>query len=446
MGGRNRVAWREGMFLRPQHFQAQDRHFEAYVSARHGWAMPFSWGFSEIKIDTALAEVGRFAISSAKGVFPDGTPFSIPGDQPPPPPLAIKSGVRDVVVYLTLPPRQAGVTEFDDSEKVSADSRFYVKEENIRDNFSEELSSESVAFGAPNVRLGVTADETEGRLLLGVGRIREVSGKSLVFDDGYIPPALDIQAVRLKSITTDMIGRCEQMISELALRAAETTEGGQDTYKAFLLLQSLNRWVAILGHLQSMPSIHPERLFENMVGMAGEVSTLTRKERRPPTLPTYDHEDLQGSFEPLINLLQLMLSGELDRSVEPLDLNQRGPGQYLHVIKNKALMKQSYVYLAVADASKSMEEIRTRFPAICKIGASNKMRELVGSSLNAGVPLRHTTTPPTQLHVLPGYVYFELDRSVKDWAEVCKATGMGVFVADTWPQLKLELWAVKQKT
>ena len=29
MAGNNRVAWREGMFLRPQHFQAQDRYIDA---------------------------------------------------------------------------------------------------------------------------------------------------------------------------------------------------------------------------------------------------------------------------------------------------------------------------------------------------------------------------------------------------------------------------------
>lgn len=446
MTGRNRVAWREGMFLRPQHFQAQDRHFESFVSARHDWALPYSWGFSEIELDASLAELGQVAVRTAKGVMPDGTPFSIPADQPPPPPIAIGSGVRDAVVYLTLPPRQSGATEFDESEQASLDCRFSVTEVQVTDNFSEERAMEDIALGVPNLRLGVSADETEGRLLIGIARVREVSGKKLMFDAGYIPPTIDIRAVRLRGVVADLVGRSEQMVGELALRAAETTEGGQDTYKAFLLLQSLNRWTAILNHLQSMPAIHPERLFENLVGMAGELSTLTRKERRPPPLPTYDHENLQGTFDPVVDLLQMLLSGEFERSVEPLDIDSRGPGQFLHVIKNRVLLKQSYIYLAVADPSKSLEEIRSRFPSVCKIGPNTKMRELVGSSLQAGIPLRHVTTPPSQLHVLPGYVYFELDRGAPDWAQIYTAPAMGIFVADDWPQLKLELWAVKQKT
>ena len=445
MSDRNRVAWREGMFLRPQHFQAQDRFVETFVSARHDWALPYSWGFSEVEIDTALAELGQFAIKSAKGIMPDGTPFSIPGDQPPPEPMTVSAQTRDATIYITLPPRQSGAVEFTDSEEGSVDSRFKVDETRISDNFSSDRAIEAIETGAPNLRFGMTPDQIDGRLLLGVARVREVSGKKLIFDDRYIAPSLDIRASRRRSELTDLIGRGEQMVGELALRAAETTEGGQDTYRAFLLLQSLNRWSAILGHVATMPSIHPERLFENLVGMAGEISTLTRKERRPPTLPEYDHENLSGCFDPVIDLLQTLLSGEFDRSVEPLDLQPRGPGSYMHVIKNRTLLKQSYVYLAVADKTKAMEDIRKRFPSVCKIGPNTRMQELVSNQLKSGIKLRHTTTPPTQLHVLPGYVYFELDRGASDWDEVYDAPALGLFVADDWPELKLELWAVKQK-
>ena len=444
MSDRNRVAWREGMFLRPQHFQAQDRFIESFVAARHDWTQPYSWGVAEFEVDQSLAELGQFAIRSARGIMPDGTPFSIPSDMPSPKPVAISTDVRDAVVYLTLPPRQVGATEFAEAEAGSVDARFSVAEVSIVDNFSTERTSEQIEVGAPNMRFGLTPDETEGRLLLGIARIREVSGKRIVFDDRFIPPAVDIRASRLRSALTDLMGRADQMVSELALRAAETTEGGQDTYKAFLLLQSLNRWGAILKHLISMPAIHPERMFENLVAMAGEVSTLTRKERRPPELPEYDHENLAGCFDPVIDLLQMLLSGEFDRSVEPLPLDSRGPGQFLHVIKNRTLLKQSYIYLAVADTTKSMEDIRKRFPAVSKIGPNTKMKALVGSNL-PGIPLRHTTTPPSQIHVLPGYVYFELDRGSPDWAEIYDAPAMGLFVSDDWPELKLELWAVKQK-
>ncbi|RIV82871.1 type VI secretion system baseplate subunit TssK [Aurantiacibacter zhengii] len=443
----NRVAWREGMFLRPQHFQAQDRFVEGFVAARHDQALPYSWGFSQISLDLGLAELGQVAIASARGVMPDGTPFSIPEDMPPPKPLAIADDTRDSIVYLTLPTRQRGAVEFADVESGAVDTRFLVEEHEISDNFSEERASEDIALGRPNLRLGMTPDETEGRLLVGLARIREVSSKKVVFDDRFIPPAIDLRAGRLASLNKDIMGRAEQLASSLARTAADSAEGGQDTFRAFLLLQALNRWTAVLKHLDTMPAIHPERLFENFLALAAEASTLKRSDRKPPPLPTYKHEDLQGCFDPLVNLLQDLLSGSLEQSTEMLQLGKVGKSNssFQHIIRDRELVKNSYLYLAVSDRSKSLEEIRKRIPAYTKIGSTLKMREMVQSNLESRIPLRHTTTPPSQLRILPNYVYFELDRSSPHWPELYDAPGIGFHIADEWPELKLELWAVKQK-
>ena len=55
MTGKNRVAWREGMFLRPQHFQAQERYFDAHIRARVDSVQPYAWGFTSITIDEDLS-------------------------------------------------------------------------------------------------------------------------------------------------------------------------------------------------------------------------------------------------------------------------------------------------------------------------------------------------------------------------------------------------------
>jgi type VI secretion system protein ImpJ len=80
---------------------------------------------------------------------------------------------------------------------------------------------------------------------------------------------------------------------------------------------------------------------------------------------------------------------------------------------------------------------------VAKIGSVTKMRQIVESAL-PGVPLRHSPTPPPQLRVLPGYIYFELDRGVPDWRDFATAPALGLHVAGEWPQLKLELWCVKR--
>jgi type VI secretion system protein ImpJ len=439
----SRVAWREGLFLRQQHFQQQDRYLEALVAARANSLRPYPWGVSQLKINADQAALGKFAIESMSGVLPDGLPFSIPGDLPPPPPLDIPPDARDVIVYLTLPARQSGAVEFKSrNERGGATVRYIVDEEDVADSFSDERGQEPIEVARPNLAFGVTQDQTYGRVLLGLARVREVHNGAVVFDERYIPPALDIRASpRLSGFVSDIIGRASQRVDELALRAVEATDGGAETFASFLLLQALNRWNSQLRHLAALPAVHPERLYETFLGMAGELATLTRPDRRPPPLPDYVHEQLQPTFEPVFEVLQAALSAVFDRSAIQLPLQVAGPGAYTSRITDHNLYKTGYFYLAV-NARASLDDIRGRFPAVAKIGAVQKMREIVDSAL-PGVPLRHTPTPPPQLRVIPGYVYFELDRSVPDWRDFANAAALGLHVAGEWPDLKLELWCVK---
>ncbi len=443
MTTKSRVAWREGLFLRPQHFQQQDRYFQAELNSRIDGLRPYPWGITELVIDEDLAALGKFGIKRCLGVMPDGAPFAIPDDLPPPEPLDIPVDVRDAIVSLTLPASQLGAVEFREGGGAADEVRFLVDESEVIDSFSDDRVHEPIEVGRPNLRFGVTRDQTYGRVTLGLARIREVANKRLMFDDRYIPPAQDIRAsARLKGGLTDIYGRAEQRADELALRAVEATEGGAETFASFLLLQALNRWCPMLQHLESLPRVHPERLFEQLVGFAGEVATLVRPERKPPPFPNYDHENLQLTFEPVFDLLQSMLSAVFDRSAIQMPLDVVGPGSYKSTIVDHGLYKEGFFYLAV-NAAVPLEEIRGRFPAVAKIGAVTKMRQIVESAL-PGVPLRHTPTPPPQLRVLPGYVYFELDRSVRDWKDFATAPALGLHVAGDWPQLRLELWCVKR--
>ncbi|WP_425229576.1 type VI secretion system baseplate subunit TssK [Sphingomonas sp.] len=443
MAGKNRVAWREGMFLRPQHFQAQDRFLDSQLRARVDSIQPWAWGFTEIVIDESLASLGKFGITRARGIMPDGTPFAIPDELPPPEPLDVPPESRDALIALTLPAGQVGAVEFKEADARALDARFLVDEVEVGDAFSDDRTTEPVELGRPNLRFGITRDQLYGRVTLGTVKVREVQNKRLMFDDRYIPPTLDIAASqRLSAGLTDIIGRAEQRADELALRAVETVEGGADSFASFLLLQALNRWIPMLEHLEGLPTIHPERLYESLIGFAGELATMIRQERKAPAMPRYDHENPQACFDPVFDLIQSMLSAVFDRAAIQLPLEPAGPGAYVSRITDNNLFKTGYFYLAVS-AANPVEEIRGRFPSVAKIGSVTKMRQIVESAL-PGVPLRHTPTPPPQIRVLPGFVYFELDRGVPDWREFATAPALGLHVASDWPQLKMELWAVKR--
>ena len=445
MGGESRVAWREGQFLRPQHFQQQERYFDALVRNQLHPQFAYPWGLFEIVIDQSLAAIGKFGIEKARGLMPDGTPFAIPSDLPPPPPIDIPADTRDAIVYLTLPPRQVGATEFAHRPDLQVSVRSVVDLEPVYDNFSARRQSEEIEVARLNLNLGVTQDQTDGRVTVGLAMVREVLNGQVVFDERYIPPSLSIRASsRLMSFLSDIQGRAEQSARELANTAVNTSEGGAETFVPFLMLQTLNRWLPVLQHYRALPVVHPERLYETFCAMFGEMCTFTRQDRRPSAIPDYTHENPSECFVPIVEQVQQALTVSISTSAGQLPLDAVGPGSYVSRITDRSLFDTCTFFLAVS-ARVPAESLRQGFASVVKIGSTQRMLEIVSSQLQAGVRISIALTPPPQLRVLPGYVYFELDRHAADWPDIAQhAPALGVHVAGEWPDLKMQLWWVKR--
>src|SRR5687767_13651742 len=126
----SKVVWSEGLFLRPHHFQQQDRYFERYVETRCQALIPHSWGFTELERD--FLSIGKFGLRRAAGVFPDGTPFRMPEDAPLPAPIDIGQA-RDQVIHLTVPLRAAGAPDVDRTPGPDGLVRHEVRELEARD-------------------------------------------------------------------------------------------------------------------------------------------------------------------------------------------------------------------------------------------------------------------------------------------------------------------------
>lgn len=439
----SRVFWREGLFLRPQHFQQQERFFDALSLNRSRALRPYPWGLSSLTIDESLASLGKFAVSQCAGILPDGTPFSIPGEVSPPPPLDIPEDSADHIVYLTLPVSQPGARWFAYRDKPEPDVRLLVSEEEIHDGSVAADGAEPVEVATPNLRYGIARRDTEGRVCLGLARVREVLNRQITFDQRYIPPLLDIRATAaLSGALKNLTGRVELRLNELADRAAETAQGGSEAFASFFVLQALNRWKPVLDHLANLPNIHPERLFESLVGLAGDLSAMTRTDRKVPEFPRYDHENLQQTFAPVLDALIASLSAIFEQSAGQVKLDAIGPGSFKAVIDPARL--QTCAFFLAATARVPMEQLRARLPGVVRMGAVHRMREIVGAGLQAGVRIAPVQTPPPQLRIMHDYVYFELDRSSTDWQELTRAAAAGIHIAGDWPDLKIELWWVKR--
>jgi type VI secretion system ImpJ/VasE family protein len=431
------------MFLRPQHFQQQERYVEALVEGRAAPLRPYAWGATELQVNEDLLAIGKFGLRRLAGVLPDGTVVNAPGDIDLPEPVDIPEDARGAIVYAALAPRQPGGAEF---SRKAGGLRYTVGAEETVDSFAETRNAESLETARPNLRLAVTKEQTEGRVLLGLARVAERREQRVLLDPKFIPSSLTLSAHEaLTGAAEDIAGRVAVRAEELARRSTAKLEAGAETLISFLMLQCLNKWGPALEHFRACPGHHPETLYGAFLQMAGELSTFTSASRRPPALPAYDHLDLRACYQPVLNVIIDALSAVFDRSAIQLDVENPKPGAYICPIRDRSLFRNSSIFLAVS-AQRPPAEIARLFPPQMKIGNVTKMQELVRAAVT-GVAIRPVTTLPPQMPVFHEFTYFQFDTAGPGWTEIANlAPAIGLALSGDWPGLKLEIWAVRRQT
>jgi type VI secretion system protein ImpJ len=440
----NKIIWSEGLFLRPQHMQQQERYFERYVELRSGGLRPHAWGFHELELETDLLAIGKLGIKRASGVFPDGTPFSMPGDDPLPPPLDIESNWRDQAVHLTLPLRS--VTQPDSAwPGASTDrlTRYRVRETEARDASGSMEGLTTLEVAGMSTRLLPDSQPTEGLMRIPLARVAECrADRRVILDDGFMPTALRTEAAeRLVTFLSELLGLLHQRGEALAGRVAQTDRGGAAEIADFLMLQVVNRYQPLIAHLAAAPLLHPEALYRQLLELAGELATFTEPGKRSRTFAPYRHESLRESFEPLIAALRIALSAVLEQSAVPIPLQQRKYGVWVGVVPDPTLLDTATFVLA-AKADMKAEDMRRQLPAQSKIGPVEKIRDLVNLQL-PGIGVSPMAVAPRQLPYTSGFVYFECDRQSSMWRMLKTSGGIAMHFGSGFAGLDLQCWAVR---
>jgi type VI secretion system protein ImpJ len=436
----NRVVWQEGMFLRAQHFQQQDRWLETLVRGRTAALRPYPWGMVEMAIDRDLLLTGRFALSSAAGVFEDGTPFVIPGETDHPPPLDLPDTTRSQLVYLALPIRQAGAVEIAAGE--NTEGRYALRGFEAYDTHSASPQPAELQIGRLRLRYMLESDDRTGYHCIGLARVNEVAADRRVSleKDWIVPCLLSSAAPPLAGYLAELAGLLNQRGEALAARVtAPSGTAGVAGVEDFLLLQSLNRWQRLITHWAEAGTVHPEDLYAALVQMAGEFATFTSPTRRPGNYPAYRHNDLQRSFAPVMADIRVWDGGREKATPIPLQLRQHNVR--VGLINDRSILRAAQFVLTV-QADLPTENLRRLFPTRVKIGAVEQIRELVNSAL----PGINVTPMPVAPRQLPFYVnanYFELDRNSPHWQQMQSAGAFAIHVQDEFPNLQLELWAIR---
>lgn len=461
----NRVVWEEGMFLAPQHFQAQRRHFEESLGHTIDAMFPFGYGVTSAALDSDALGGGTLALSHARGIFPDGTAVASPEADSLPPATSLAdrfSPTRDAhVVLLAMPgwrpdAANVGATNGSTGELTSANhpshgeghdtTRYAEIAATVRDETSGEDGIE-IHFAAKRLRLCLDHEVTPGDVALPIARVRRDGSGRYVVDPDYVAPALQIGASeRLLEILRAVVGMLEAKGASLSasLGPAGTQRAGAAP-AAYVGNELATRWLlhsvrsaeAPLRHLLATRRAHPERLWSELARLAGALCTfsLTTQAR---DLPTYAHDDLGGCFGALERHLRTHLDVVVAAKAVVVPLTRGADTLFGAAIADARCFDSAARWFIGVRSSLSMRDTIVAMPQLSKVCARRFVLELTRRAV-PGFTLEHMPSPPAGLAPRAELAYFEIVRAGPCDTALTSTREIGVYVPDSFGEPVLEL-------
>ena len=443
MAGTNQVVWSEGLFVRPHHFQHQQRYVEELVRTGIQGVDAYQSGFTNLVLDESALGQGKIKIESASGYMPDGTAFDMPGGDPVPSILSLEEGKVDgEIVYFCLPIRTAGIAEYCLPGQKADAARYVSSPLTIRDATLNDGSDETIETAKVQISLKLGSEDLSSYVRLAAFQIKGRSAEGqLRLNHDFCPTVIWVSASpALRELADKYAGIVKQRAKNVAERIGQPTQGGVADVQDFMMLLVLNRLGENFSLLADTKGLHPRLLFQELRIAEAELMTFAGT-RLPSELSKYEHDEQTRCFSRLKESLDHALNLPLESKAEPIALEQGQFGLFTARVPSGDVVRRSTFVLAVK-AAVPTDKLRQEFPAQVKIGSVNRMRSLISLSL-PGVRLRDLPVAPRQLPYHAGYIYFEFDRQGDDWTAILSSSSLSIQVSDRFDDLKIQLWAIR---
>lgn len=445
MSKNNRTVWSEGMFLGPHHFQQHDRYLLHTVAGINSASQPYPNGLCEIQIDQQALGEGRFSLLECRGVFTDGTPFSLPTDAPLPEPIDISTEEIGKVVMVGLPFESHAEKDISEGRSRESFSRYLLQDQQVSDRQTPDSSSEETVFTANLwVRLQLEGSDETAFHTIPVGKIQDVKEDgTVVLDTNHYPCAMALGASSgLYRACREIDVLLSQRASDLSSRLGRPDSGDASQLTQFFMLQIINRAKPLLKHLLATSGIHPEILFRELVQLAGELATFCTPSKLAPDLPDYNHRDQHACFYPVLANIRESLNFTVDQKVAQFPVEHIKGGIFTCTIPELSLFQGARFILAVT-ARVQPENLRHQFPQQITISSRDKLRDLV-TSHTAGVPISPVVQVPNNIPMYDQFVYFEMEHGTAMWSEISVTGIVALHIAGNFPDLQMQMWTINQ--
>ncbi|CRM72953.1 type VI secretion system baseplate subunit TssK [Pseudomonas sp. 8 R 14] len=438
----HKVVWQEGMLLRPQHLQHNDRYYHQQLNRTRLLGID-GWGFLTLDVDVQYLNLGKVVVNQASGVFPDGSLFELSSVMEPLV-LQVPAHTSGQAIYLALPLAIGNQVEVRQQEHSDVLARYVSCEAEITDSNAGFDSLCRINCARPDLRLLLGAQTSDTlQVKLQVARVLDSTREGGVrLDADFVPAFIHVQgsgyvASCIKEVLSLLGTRGDAIAARI--RGGGGSEGAQ--VGDFLMLQLINRTELVLRHFLSQSQVRPEVLYRQLLSILGELSTFATDNKRAQLETRYQHGEQGASFRGLMEGIRTVLSLVLEQHATELPLEPRQYGVLVCPVSDLKLLG-SATFILAATAQCDSEELRHRLPAHLKIGSVERIRELVNLHL-AGIKVKPLPVAPRQIPFHAGKTYFMLELSARDITQLEQSGGFAFHASGEFAELKLNFWAIR---
>jgi type VI secretion system protein ImpJ len=440
------VVWSEGLFLTPHLFQQADRYRENLIHFRLKPLTPFYWGIAELDIDREGLPNGLFTVRRCSGVMADGLPVQIPEEDGAPEARSVKTlfapSAESLGVYLAISAHRADSLNFHLGNGTAGRAARYQMEMTQVNDETTEGNAVEIPVANKNFQILFEGESLDGKIWIKIAELGRTATGEIALREAYIPPAISVAGSgTLMGILHRILEMLSAKSSALSDQRRHIAEFGASDVANFWLLHTVNSYVPVLSHLYLVSKHHPEQLYLILTQLAGELSTFALG-ADPRDLPRYDHEDLAHTFGELEARIRFLLETMIPTRYVIIPLEKTPQLWHAGQIHDDRLLKTAQFYLA-ASAQVSAARLVEDVPAKAKISSPDEINAIIGRAV-PGVELIYEPVPPTTIPVKPGFKYYHLNASGRWWETICKAKSLALYLPDEFPELKVELVAVRE--
>lgn len=423
------VHWFEGMFLKPHHFQAADRHARDRLQESEDWLHPHDWGLRSVRLDEDAIANYSLRVASCQARFKDGTTLSVP-DEATLDPLELRAALAAepaVVVHLAVPSWQSSRSN---AERVRSDQnlRYLVSSLECPDE-NTGGDEEEIEFRNIQPRLLLESQLTPGFETLPLARITRSEGAQAPprVDRTFVPPILGLDG--WTALQDDVLGVFRQVEAWIDQEAGQIV-GRKIAFDSQVLgdaerilrLSVLNAASTVMQAVMFTRGLHPLLMYQELCRLVGQLS-IFGETRRPIKIPGYDHDKIGPIYATVLNEIRRLL-GELGQvPFEKRYFKLEGRRFQVHLEPDWTL-DSTKLYIGVETTElNDREGDELMGTTDWKLGSGEQV-ETIFQRREEGLRLTPLNRIPPALPA--GVVYFEIVRTPEYWKDVVRTRTLGL--------------------